>query len=323
MRQAVFVKQNEKKWQEYEETSSNLSSLSSDRVSEIYVHLTEDLAFAKAKYPQSQLYVYLRELTLKIHHHIYRNKPEKKNRFITFWTQELPYELKAAKRNILYAFIIMSIGVCLGALSASNDASFAKMFLGDGYVNMTNENIEKGDPMAVYKGMSETNMFFMITVNNIKVSFFAFILGVIGSLGSAYILFNNGIMLGVFHWLFFSKGLFDETILTIWVHGTLEISAIIIAGAAGLTMGNGLLFPGNFPRMYSFKKAAKRGLKIVLSLVPFFIVAGFLESVVTRKTEWPLAAKLFIIAISLAIVITYLFILPNLKTNEPKNDRVL
>lgn len=319
MRQAVFVKQNEKKWLTYENAVANLVSLSADKVSEMYVHLTEDLAFAKANYSGSKLHTYLEDLTLKIHHHIYRNKPEKKSRFITFWTQELPFELKQSKKNILYAFIITAVGVCLGALSASNDTGFARMFLGDEYVNMTYENIESGDPMAVYKSMGETDMFFKITVNNIRVSLMAFAFGIIGSLGTAFILFQNGIMLGVFHWLFFSKGIFDDTILTIWIHGTLEISAIIIAGAAGLAMGNGLLFPGNFPRAYSFKKGARRGLKIVLSLVPFFVVAGFLESVVTRKTEWPLSVKMLIIAISLLIVITYLFVLPNLKTHESKD----
>lgn len=323
MRQAVFVNQNEKKWKEYDDALNNLSNLPADKVTEIYVHLTEDVAYAKSKYPNSQVYSFLRELTLKAHHHIYRNKPESKNRLFTFWTDELPHVLKANQRNLIYSFIITAIGVCLGALSASNDAEFARLILGDGYVNMTYDNIENGDPMAVYKGSSEADMFFAITINNIRVSFMAFCFGLIASLGTAYILFQNGIMLGVFHWLFFSKGLFDETILTIWIHGTLEISAIIIAGAAGLAMGNSLLFPGNYPRLYSFKQGAKRGLKIVLSLVPFFIVAGFLESVVTRKTDWPLAIKLVIISISLLIVITYLFILPNLKTNGSGKHRVL
>lgn len=310
MRQAVFVKQNEEKWKSYEARTLQMQHVSTDEVAEMYIHLTEDLAFAKAKYPDSQLYLYLSELTLKVHHHLYRNKPEQTSRFITFWTHELPDVLYASRRNLLYAFLIMSIGVLIGALSASNDAGFARLILGDPYVEMTYDNIEKGDPMAVYKGHSESSMFFMITINNIRVSFLAFAMGLLFSVGTAYVLFSNGVMLGVFHYLFFSRGLFDETILTIWIHGTLEISAIVIAGAAGLSMGNGLLFPGNYPRMHAFRAGAKQGLKIVMSLVPFFLVAGFLESVVTRNTHWPLWAKLLIIGISLIIVIFYLVGLP-------------
>ena len=313
MRQAVFVKQNEEKWKSYENRAVQLQTVSTDEVAKMYVHLTEDLAYAKAKYPHTQLYQYLAELTLKVHHHLYRNKPEQKSRFITFWTQELPSVIYESRKNLLYAFLIMAIGVAIGALSASNDAGFARLILGDSYVEMTYKNIENGDPMAVYKGHSESSMFFMITINNIRVSFFAFAAGLLFSIGTAYVLFTNGVMIGVFHYLFFSRGLFDETILTIWIHGTLEISAIIIAGAAGLSMGNGLLFPGNYPRMYSFRAGAKQGLKIIMSLVPFFIVAGFLESVVTRNTHWPLWAKLLIIGVSLIIVIFYLVGLPMIR----------
>lgn len=320
MRQAVFVKQNEEKWKSYESRAGQLDGVTTDEVTEMYVHLTEDLAYAKAKYPDTQLYHYLAELALKVHHHLYRNKPEQKSRFITFWTRELPQVIYESRQNLLYAFLIMAIGVAIGALSASNDAGFARLILGDAYVEMTYENIDKGDPMAVYKGHSESSMFFMITINNIRVSFLAFAAGLLFSVGTAYVLFSNGVMLGVFHYLFFARDLFDETILTIWIHGTLEISAIVIAGAAGLSMGNGLLFPGNFPRMYSFRTGAKRGLKIIMSLVPFFIVAGFLESVVTRNTHWPLWAKLLIIGISLIIVIFYLVGLPIMRQNSIKDE---
>lgn len=318
MRQGVFVGQNEKKWKEYEEVIKNLPLADTDLISKMYVHLTEDLAFSKAKFSNSQLTSYLQELTLKVHNHIYRNKPESSNRLLTFWTKELPIEIGSARKYILYAFLIMLAGVGVGLVSAAHDVEFARFILGDQYVEMTYENIENGDPMAVYKGMGETDMFFAITVNNIRVSFLAFTFGILASIGSGFILFQNGVMLGVFHWLFISKGIFDETILTIWIHGTLEISAIIVAGAAGMVMGNGLLFPGNYPRLYSLKRSARRGLKIVLSLVPFFIVAGFLEAVATRNTEWPLIGKLVIILTSLFTVIFYLFVLPNLNRYAKK-----
>lgn len=320
MRQGVFVKLNEEKWKSYETRSEQLRAVSTDEVAEMYVHLTEDLAYAKAKFPDTQLYQYLAELTLQVHHHLYRNKPEQKSRFITFWTKELPNVVYESKENLLYAFLIMAIGVAIGALSASNDTGFARLILGDPYVEMTYQNIENGDPMAVYKGHSESSMFFMITINNIRVSFLAFAAGLLFSIGTAYVLFTNGVMIGVFHYLFFSRGLFDETILTIWIHGTLEISAIVIAGAAGLSMGNGLLFPGNFPRMHAFRTGALRGLKIILSLVPFFIVAGFLESVVTRNTHWPLWAKLLIIGVSLIIVIFYLVGLPMMAKHSMEEE---
>lgn len=312
MRQGLFVKVNEDKWLGFEKKLTNIERLSADELSEIYVHLTEDLAFARAKYPDTDLVVYLNGLTLKVHTLIYRNKPEKTNRFVRYWKYELPEVLHSSYKYLLYSLIIFSVGIAIGALSAANDQTFIRLILGDQYVNMTLENIEKGDSMAVYKQTSEGMMFFGITINNIRVSLLAFAMGIFFSIGTGYILFSNGIMVGAFHYLFFQNGLFDETIMTIWVHGTLELSAIVIAGGAGLVMGHSLLFPGTYPRGHSFRKGAKKGLKIVLSLVPFFIVAGFIESFITRHTEWPFLIKLAIIVVSALIVIFYSFILPNL-----------
>lgn len=316
MKQALFVQKNQKKWEEFEKQLKHRKSLAADDLSYIYVHLTEDLAFAKARYQNSQVYQYLNQLTLKAHNLLYRNKPQERSKFLRFWTNDVPKELNRAYPYIGYAFLIMMTGVSIGWLSAANDETFIRLILGDSYVDMTLENIKKGNPMAVYESMGEASMFFRITANNIRVSFLAFAAGLLFSFGTGYILLSNGIMLGAFHYLFFREGVFSENIITIWVHGTLEISAIVIAGAAGLVMGNSILFPGTYPRAYSFRKGAKRGVKIVISLVPFFIIAGFIESFITRHTEWPLSVKVLLISISAAVVIFYLFVLPHRSTNN-------
>lgn len=309
MKQAVFVKLNQEKWTSYEKQLKKTAP-SADDLSKMYVHLTEDLAFAKAKYPKTSLTAYLNKLSLQVHNLIYRNRPESKGRFMHFWRFEVPYEMSMAAKPMLYSFIIMTVGVLIGVISTANDETFARLILGDGYVDMTLENIKKGDPMGVYSSMDQWYMFFAITSNNIRVSFIAFIFGFLTSAGTGMILFRNGIMLGVFHYFFVQQGLFDETMLSVWVHGTVEISAIIIAGGAGIKMGNGLLFPGSYPRAYSFKKAAMGGLKIVIGLFPFFILAGFIESFITRYTQWPFLAKLAIVVSSLALIVYYFILLP-------------
>ncbi|WP_420318597.1 stage II sporulation protein M [Ekhidna sp.] len=309
MKQAVFVKLNQEKWSGYEKTLDK-GRTSADELAKMYVHLTEDLAFARAKYPGTTLTAYLNKLSLKIHNLIYKNKPESKGRFITFWKYEVPFEMSLAAKPMVYSLLIMAAGVLVGVISTANDTTFARLILGDAYVDMTLENIKNGDPMGVYGSMDQWSMFLGITSNNIRVSFLAFVFGIFTSFGTGAILFRNGIMLGVFHYFFFQQGFFDDTILTIWVHGTIEISVIIIAGGAGIKMGNGLLFPGTYPRLTSFKKSAKSGLKIVIGLIPFFIIAGFIESFITRYTEWPLLAKLAIVLSSLALIIYYFIYLP-------------
>ena len=196
--------------------------------------------------------------------------------------------------------------------------------MGDTYVNMTLENIDKGDPMAVYKKMNEVDMFLGITVNNIYVSFLCFAFGIFFSLGTGYLLFTNGIMLGAFQYFFYTKGLLVESVLVIWIHGTLEISAIIIAGCAGLTLGNSFLFPGTYSRATSFVRGAKQGVKIavglvpIVALIPIFITAGFLESFVTRHTQMPMWLSLTIIIGSLTFIIWYFIIYPIRLNNKAK-----
>ena len=117
-------------------------------------------------------------------------------------------------------------------------------------------------------------------------------------------------MVGCFQYFFYEHGVLTESVLTIWIHGTLEISAIVIAGGAGLVLGNSILFPKTYSRMVSFRAGLKSGLKIVTGLLPVFIAAGFLEGYVTRHTDMPLYLSLFIILGSLAYIIWYFIIYP-------------
>ena len=112
--------------------------------------------------------------------------------------------------------------------------------------------------MAVYNGSPEASMFLGITINNIKVSFLCFAAGILTSFGTGLILLQNGIMLGSFQMFFYQHDLLWESALAVWLHGTLEIWAIIVAGAAGLALGNSWLFPGTYSRLESFRRGAKR-----------------------------------------------------------------
>jgi uncharacterized membrane protein SpoIIM required for sporulation len=197
----------------------------------------------------------------------------------------------------------------IGWVSSAIDPSFARLILGDSYINMTISNIDQGDPMAVYGDMERSSMFFFIGQNNIRVSFLAFMLGIFTSVGTGLILFYNGIMLGTFLYFFYERGLATLAWSTIFIHGAIEISAIVIAGGAGILLGNSLLFPGTFTRLTALKRAAYEGLLIMISLIPVFIVAAFLESYVTRHYQiMTLFARLFVIVSSMSLLLWYYLI---------------
>ncbi|MCY7351712.1 MAG: stage II sporulation protein M [Cytophagaceae bacterium] len=306
MREAVFIRQNADKWKTIEQDAR---ATDPNVLSERFVELTDDLAYARTFYPGAPVTRYLNTLTARFHQQIYRNRREERGRFARFWREELPRLFQSSHRQLLISFLIFLAATALGAVSALHDDTFVRLILGDAYVNQTLENIERGDPMAVYKSNNASLMFLAITFNNIRVAFIAFVLGALFSVGTVWVLFQNGVMLGAFQAFFYQKGLLLTSALTIWIHGTLEISAIVIAGCAGLVMGNSLLFPGTYPRLYSFQKGAKQGMKIAVGLVPIFITAGFLESFVTRlPLHWAVSGS--IIAASALFIVWYFVLYP-------------
>ncbi|RYD58979.1 MAG: stage II sporulation protein M [Sphingobacteriales bacterium] len=305
MREGQFIKQNIDRWKSYETPTND-----PDELAKRFVYLVDDLAFAKTFYPQSNTTRYINGIAATIYLSIYRNKKEKKNRFATFWALELPLIMKKYQRNLMFAFLFFTLFVAIGVFSAMQDQTFVRAVLGDGYVEMTEQNIANGNPFGVYKSENEILMFFTIALNNITVSFNAFAMGIFASVGTLYMLFKNALMVGVFEYMFFNHGLGLKSILVIFVHGTLELSAIVIAGCAGLVLGNSLLFPKTYTRMQSLSRAAKDAVKIVVGLVPVFIVAAFFESFVTRHTEMPVWLSLIILGTSLTFILWYFVFYP-------------
>jgi uncharacterized membrane protein SpoIIM required for sporulation len=320
LKEVQFIKNNSERWKEVELFLSKKTSFQEpDKLAELFIQLTDDLSYSKTFYPQSKTTQYLNTLTSKLHQSVYKNKKEKKSRIITFWQLELPAIFYKRRKELLISFTVFFISVLIGVISSFGDSGFVRLILGDSYVNMTLENIDQGDPLAVYKQMNGVDMFMGITFNNIRVSFYAFMAGLLLSVGTILLLLYNGIMLGTFHHLFYAHGLLFKSLSVIWIHGTLEIASIIIAGAAGLILGNSILFPKTYSRRQSFLISAKDGVKIIVGLVPLFITAGFLESFITRLTEMPVIINLLIIGFSLTFIIWYVVIYPVQLNRREKN----
>ncbi len=298
MREAVFLRQNQARWQQYEQRPA----AGPDELAARFVALTDDLAYAQTFYPASPTTAYLNTLTGQLHQRLYANKREGHGRFARFWALELPLVVARHHRTLAITALLFLVFTGLGALSAAYDDSFVRVVLGDAYVNQTIENIRKGDPMAVYKQEDETLMFLGITANNVFVALRIFVLGVTLGIGTLVQMFRTGLLLGSFQYFFYHYHVLRASVLTIWIHGTLEISAVVVAGAAGFVLAKGLLFPGTYGRAEAFRQSARDGLKMAIGLVPIFVVAGFLEGFVTRHTEMPVAASLAIIGGSAAFI---------------------
>ncbi len=305
MREGHFIKKNKERWDSYLVPTED-----PDELAKRFTYLVDDLSYAKTNYPFSKTVKYINSIAAGIYLSIYKNKKEKSGRVVSFFKTELPLILYSHRRTLSFALLFFLVFMALGAFANWQNPAFVRSILGDAYVNATEERIARGDPFGVYKDENSLLMFLKIAANNIKVSFFCFFFGIFFSIGTLYLLFTNGVMLGSFEQMFFSHGLGTKSILVVFIHGTLEISAIVIAGGAGLVMGNSILFPKTFTRLQSFTRAAKDGVKIIISLIPVFIVAAFFEGYVTRYTEMPVALSILILASSLAFILWYYVFYP-------------
>lgn len=315
MRESSFIKHNKDKWKEFEYASTEGFD-DPEKLSDLYVQVTDDLSYSRTFYPNRSVRVYLNTLAQRIFSSIFKYKKNRRGQFVFFWKEALPRLVYESRKEMLLALLVMIFSVIIGAFSQANDPDFIRTVVGDGYVEMTKENIASGDPMAVYKEAGAFSMFLGITLNNIWVSFLTFIMGIFFGIGTLGMLIRTGIMIGAFHGFFLSKGFLAESLLAVWLHGTLEISAITLAGAAGLTMGRGLLFPGTYSRLQAFQMGARRGISIMLGITPVLVLAGFIEGFLTRYTDAPMVLRLLIILLSLAFIVGYYVVYPILKARR-------
>jgi uncharacterized membrane protein SpoIIM required for sporulation len=322
MREARFIKKNVDKWNQYQHQETK----DPDEMADRFITLLDDLSYAKTFYPQSKVTRWINGIAAGIYQSIYQNQKHRYSRIWLFWKYELPLLFRRYHRTVLFTFILFASFVTIGVISSASDPNYAADFFNhnvqQGYYDDTISRIQRGDPFGVYKDNNPFSMFVHIAYNNISVAFKSVIFGVLFGIGTMILMWTNGLMLGCFQYIFFSQGLGWQSVMVIWIHGTIEISSVVIASCAGLILGFGWLLPGTYTRKQSFLKSAKDAMKICVSLVPFFIVAAFFESYVTHLMSntfqkdshdigLPVPVSIIILGGSFFLIVWYFVLYPN------------
>lgn len=311
MREVFFIKSNKNNWLSYEKALYSSSNHSPDFLSEMYMKIMNDLAFAKTYYPNSKTTDYLNNLAVQIYQKIYKTKRIEQNKIKQFFFTDVPLTVYKYKKTMLFTLIIFFAFVGVGALSTFYDDDFTRHILGHFYVNSTITNIETDDAMAVYKSGSDFGNFILITSNNLYVGLRFFLYGLTAGLGTLFFLLQNSVMLGTFQTLFIKEEVFMESFRGIWLHGALEITAMVIEAFAGFIIASSILFPKTLSRINSLKIGFKDAFYIFISTIPFTIVAGFIEGYITRYAkEMPNILNYIIIFGTFGLIFFYFFILP-------------
>ncbi|MET0637541.1 MAG: stage II sporulation protein M [Chitinophagaceae bacterium] len=306
MREALFIKKNKDRWLR----NQHMPSSDPDEMAADFTQLVDDLAYAKTFYPTSKVTTYVNKQASSIYLNIYRNRKEETNRLLNFWKYDLPLTIRKHHRTVFFSFILFLIFFSIGFFVSLHDPEMASGVLGPEYVSKTMENIEAGNPFGIYESGNPILSWLHLMIHNIRVSFLMFVSGIFAGIPSLYMLSENAIMVGVFDQMFAARGFGIQFFLVVFIHGTLELTALIIAAAAGLILGKSYLFPGTVSRLEAFKQGAKDGVKIMIGLLPVFGLAAFFEGFITRLYNDLSMFTSLITGLSVLFVIWYFIIYP-------------
>ena len=281
-----------------------------DEMAADFTQLVDDLAYAKTFYPSGKVTNYINSQASRIYLDIYKNRKEESNRLVTFWKYDLPLTIRKHHKVVLFSFIFFVIFFIIGYFVSAQNDDMARRIFGDTYVDHTQENIANGNPFGIYEHGNPFLSWLNLMIHNIRVSFLMFVSGIFAGIPCLYLAIKNSIMIGVFDQFFAARGLGIDFWLVVFVHGTLEITGLIIATAAGLVLGKSFLFPGTIKRIDAFKQGAKDGVKIMIGLIPVFALAAFFEGFITRLYNDISILTTAIFALSVLFVIWYFIIYP-------------
>lgn len=262
----------------YRQTASDLSAVLEDRTSATFAS-------------------YLNHLLGRCHNFLYAANQTEGKRLVRFYLREYPKLFRKSLPVILLATTLFAVGAVIGWVLTATDPGFAHRFLGPQMMDTIDQRKMWTESVVAIKPLASS----AIATNNLSVAFAAFALGLTG-VGTVWILFFNGLLLGVIATATAQAGM----ALSLWSfvapHGVLEIPALVISGAAGLELARGLFFPGMLPRRDAVAEAGRRAVRLLLGTIPLLIIAGTIEGFFSPTHVSP--ALKFTLAVLLAMAST-------------------
>ncbi|MRG87481.1 stage II sporulation protein M [Salinibacillus xinjiangensis] len=304
-----FIKSYRRDWKELEQIVSrmqkqkwSITGTDIDEFHQLYQKSVRHLSYCQTYFPQEEVTQYLTELVSKSHNLIYKDQTSSGKQIRHFFSQTFVELLSGQWKAIIVAMCLFVIGLIGSFISVMNDPLHM-------YAMLPSEMTQGVDPEQIGAGegpIDSPMMSASIMTNNIQVAILAFAGGITFGLLTVYLLIYNGMIVGALAGLFWHYGKSYEFWAFIVPHGMIELTAIFIAGGAGLLMGYKLFIPGPFTRGYQLKKQAKRSVQLLLGTIPLFVIAGIIEGFITPANLSLEFKYLFAIITVLALVV-YVF----------------
>ena len=246
------------------------------RLGALYRATAADLALARRAFPGDPITAELERLVLRARQAVYADAPPRGS--LRSFLSTGYWRLVRERPGLLaIAAALLFVPQVLGAVWALDDPGAAIGIVPSEYQGVG----EVGGEAATLSGEDRAAMSSQILTNNIRVSFLAIAGGIVLGLGTAAVLLYNGIFLGAIEGLVIGAGQAGPLFEFIVPHGVLELSLIVVSGAAGLRIGRAILEPGTLTRAQSLRREAGPAMQVVLGSMPWFVLAGLVEGFVT------------------------------------------
>lgn len=269
------------------------------RLDRLYRLSTIHLAQVRLRTTNQALIERLNRLVARAHSFIYvapRQNPL--SRAAQFYAVGFARAVARSWRYHMAAFVLFAAGALAAYWGTLNDNLTAYALLGDD-IRLPGASVEQLESVLrsnrEWDGTEKFQFASFLLTHNTKVGFTAFALGVFCGIPTVFLMLINGGLLGTFAAVHDTRGVGTEMWAWILVHGVTELTAIILCGGAGFMLGMAVLRPRYATRVQSLVQAGREALRIVLGVVPMFILAGIIESYV-RQSHLPVTGRLIFAA---------------------------
>ncbi len=267
----------------------------------LYRQAAADLSAVRSDRTSRSLQHYLNRLVGRAHNFVYSGRRISAASLWQFFAHGYPRLLRRMSGYVLAATLVSVFAAVVGALMVAVRPQFATMLLPPQLIDSVEHHKMWTESILTIKPEAASG----IMTNNINVCFMTFAWGITAGLGTLYLLFLNGLNIGVVAALCAQHGM----ALSLWsfvaAHGALELPSIMLAGGAGLRLGAGLLFPGMLRRRDSLAEAGTDAVQLISGTIPLLIVAGTLEAFLS-PTHAPMALKFSVCAVLFTALVLWL-----------------
>ena len=277
--------------------SSGIGTLSGGELREfglLYRQVAADLSAVRSDQASRTLEEYLNQLLSRAHNRIYSGRKSGVGAVVRFMAEEYPRAFRRLFPYVLTSLLIFLAGAALGTLLTLSRPEFMRLFLGPAMLQTIDRHQMWTHSLLSMKPQASS----AILTNNIGVCFVTFAGGIVGAFGTIFLLFNNGLQMGVISTACARAHMALDLFSFVSAHGALELPSIFIAGGAGLRLGAGLLFPGMLTRRDSLAMGAKEAIRLLAGVVPLLVAAGILEAFLSPSGA-PVAVKFAVGAVLL------------------------